>query len=79
MEMKRLSKNGQSHERRCDLKIVSYKQGDKIVDILHFMFQSVTKDKEPCIVTMNNILVMIAPDEKRVIEFPEGGIKIPEA
>lgn len=58
------------------MKIVSYKQGDKLVDILHFMFKSVTKDKEPCVVTMNNILVLMAPDEKKLIQAPEGEIKI---
>jgi hypothetical protein len=43
-----------------------------------FMFASVVNNKEPCVSSINNILVTMAPDEKpKLIQVPGMAIKDP--
>ena len=61
------------------MKVITYKAEEKVHDILFFMLNSVLKDGEPCVTSLRKVIITMAPDEKKLIQAPEGGIKIAEA
>ena len=59
------------------MKVISYNPGDKILDIIFFMINTVTKDGEPCVVSVNGVMITVAPDQKKIIEIPENKVILP--
>jgi hypothetical protein len=60
------------------VKVIQFKQGEPIINILGFMFDSVEKDKEACVASMNGVMVTMAPDQKKsLIQVPGMMIKDP--
>lgn len=59
------------------MRVIKYKTGEKIVDILFFMMNAVTKDGEPCVVSFNGLMIAVAPDQQKLIQIPEKKIVLP--